>query len=104
MFISAGSGQLGSQRHPQAIDQDGRSADWQDPQWRMFDMGEYGHEDSLKRLLGEDREDPGLLPRAIDERPHGGILLLDEIDNLITMQRGDWELFRMLRAAANSGS
>ena len=32
------------------------------------------------------------------------ILLLDEIDNLITMQRGDWELFRMLRAAANSGS
>jgi len=32
------------------------------------------------------------------------ILLLDEIDNLITMQRGDWELLRMLRAAANSGS
>ncbi len=32
------------------------------------------------------------------------ILLLDEIDNLITMQRGDWELFRMLRAAANSGA
>ena len=32
------------------------------------------------------------------------VLLLDEIDNLITMQRGDWELFRMLRAAANSGS
>lgn len=45
-----------------------------------FDMGEYGHEDSLKRLLGEDRDDPGLLPRAIDERPHGGILLLDEIE------------------------
>ena len=32
------------------------------------------------------------------------ILLLDEIDNLITMQRGDWELLRMLRSAANSGS
>ncbi|RPJ26011.1 MAG: ATP-binding protein [Chloroflexi bacterium] len=32
------------------------------------------------------------------------ILLLDEIDNLITLQRGDWELLRMLRAAANSGS
>jgi hypothetical protein len=32
------------------------------------------------------------------------ILLLDEIDNLITMQRGDWELLRMLRAATNSGS
>jgi len=32
------------------------------------------------------------------------ILLLDEIDNLLIMQRGDWELFRMLRAAANSGS
>lgn len=32
------------------------------------------------------------------------ILLLDEIDNLITVQRGDWELLRMLRAATNSGS
>jgi hypothetical protein len=32
------------------------------------------------------------------------ILLLDEIDNLITMQRGDWGLLRMLRAATNSGS
>lgn len=31
-------------------------------------------------------------------------LLLDEIDNLLTRQRGDWELLRMLRAAANSGS
>jgi len=45
-----------------------------------FDMGEYGHADSLKRLLGEDRNDPGLLGRAIDERPDGGILLLDEIE------------------------
>jgi hypothetical protein len=32
------------------------------------------------------------------------VLLLDEIDNLIIRQRGDWELFRMLRSAANSGS
>lgn len=45
-----------------------------------FDMGEYGHGDSLLRLLGEDRHDPGLLGRAVDERPGGGILLLDEIE------------------------
>lgn len=45
-----------------------------------FDMGEYGHEDSLLRLLGNDRNDPGLLSRSIDERPEGGILLLDEIE------------------------
>ncbi|RYD25481.1 MAG: ATP-dependent Clp protease ATP-binding subunit, partial [Verrucomicrobiaceae bacterium] len=45
-----------------------------------FDMGEYGHEDSLKRLIGEDRTDPGLLGQAIDARPEGGILLLDEIE------------------------
>lgn len=32
------------------------------------------------------------------------LLLLDEIDNLILMQRGDWEVLRMLKAAANSGS
>lgn len=32
------------------------------------------------------------------------VLLLDEIDNLIIRQRGDWELLRMLRAATNSGS
>ena len=45
-----------------------------------FDMGEYGHADSLKRLLGEDKNDPGLLGQALDERPEGGILLLDEIE------------------------
>lgn len=45
-----------------------------------FDMGEYGHEDSLMRLLGADRHDSGLLGRSIDERPQGGILLLDEIE------------------------
>jgi len=32
------------------------------------------------------------------------IFLLDEIDNLVIMQRGDWELFRMLRASANKGA
>lgn len=45
-----------------------------------FDMGEYGHEDSLKRLIGADKNDPGLLGEAIDSRPDGGILLLDEIE------------------------
>jgi hypothetical protein len=32
------------------------------------------------------------------------IFLLDEIDNLLIMQRGSWELFRMLRASANKGA
>jgi hypothetical protein len=32
------------------------------------------------------------------------IFLLDEIDNLVIMQRGSWELFRMLRASANKGA
>jgi hypothetical protein len=32
------------------------------------------------------------------------IFLLDEIDNLMIMQRGTWELFRMLRASANKGA
>ena len=32
------------------------------------------------------------------------IFLLDEVDNLVMMQRGDWELFRMLRASANKGA
>lgn len=45
-----------------------------------FDMGEYGHEDSLKRLIGENKTDPGLMGGAIDAHPHGGILLLDEIE------------------------
>jgi len=30
--------------------------------------------------------------------------LLDEVDNLVIMQRGDWELVRMLRASANKGA
>lgn len=29
---------------------------------------------------------------------------LDEIDNLVIMQRGDWGLFRMLRASSNKGA
>jgi hypothetical protein len=32
------------------------------------------------------------------------VFLLDEVDNLVIMQRGDWELFRMLRASANKGA
>ncbi len=32
------------------------------------------------------------------------IFILDEIDNLIIFQRGDWELFRMLRASSNKGA
>ncbi len=32
------------------------------------------------------------------------IFLLDEIDNLVIMQRSDWELFRMLRASSNKGA
>jgi len=32
------------------------------------------------------------------------IFLLDEVDNLVIMQRGDWQLFRMLRASANKGA
>ena len=32
------------------------------------------------------------------------IFLLDEIDNMVIMQRGDWELFRMLRASSNKGA
>ncbi len=32
------------------------------------------------------------------------VFFLDEIDNLVIMQRGSWELFRMLRASANKGA
>jgi hypothetical protein len=32
------------------------------------------------------------------------IFLLDEVDNLVIMQRGHWELFTMLRASANKGA
>jgi hypothetical protein len=32
------------------------------------------------------------------------IFLLDEVDNLVIMQRDNWDLFRMLRASANKGA
>jgi hypothetical protein len=32
------------------------------------------------------------------------VFLLDEIDNLVIMQRGNWDLFRMLRASSNKGA
>jgi hypothetical protein len=32
------------------------------------------------------------------------VFLLDEVDNLMIMQRGSWDLFRMLRASANKGA
>jgi hypothetical protein len=32
------------------------------------------------------------------------IFLLDEVDNLVIMQRGSWELIRMLRASSNKGA
>jgi ATP-dependent Clp protease ATP-binding subunit ClpB len=46
-----------------------------------FDMGEYQHPDSVKRLLGSP-DQPPLLGQAIDRlnRLGGGILLLDEIE------------------------
>jgi ATP-dependent Clp protease ATP-binding subunit ClpA len=46
-----------------------------------FDMGEYRHPDSVKRLLGSPQQPP-LLGRAIDRlnAQGGGILLLDEIE------------------------
>ncbi len=55
-----------------------------------FDMGEYQHPDSVKRLLGTP-EQPPLLGRAIERlnAQGGGILLLDEIEkafpDLLTM-------------------
>lgn len=47
---------------------------------------------------------PNFLERM--QRKHGEriIFLLDEIDNLVLMQRGDWTLFRMLRASSNKGA
>jgi Cdc6-like AAA superfamily ATPase len=47
---------------------------------------------------------PNFLERM--SKVHKGkiIFLLDEVDNLVIMQRGDWELFRMLRASSNKGA
>ncbi len=44
-----------------------------------FDMSEYQDRSAVNKLLGEDRSDPGLLGRALQNRPSGG-LLFDEIE------------------------
>ncbi len=47
---------------------------------------------------------PNFLERMSKVLKSKVIFLLDEIDNLVIMQRGDWELFRMLRASSNKGA
>jgi hypothetical protein len=47
---------------------------------------------------------PDFLERMARAHKNKIIFLLDEVDNLVIMQRGDWELFRMLRASANKGA
>ncbi|MGW8225659.1 MAG: ATP-binding protein [Anaerolineales bacterium] len=47
---------------------------------------------------------PNFLERMSKQFKAKIIFLLDEIDNLVIMQRGDWELFRMLRASSNKGA
>ena len=47
---------------------------------------------------------PNFLERMSKQFKSKIIFLLDEVDNLVIMQRGDWELFRMLRASANKGA
>jgi hypothetical protein len=47
---------------------------------------------------------PNFLERMSKQLKSKIIFLLDEIDNLVIMQRGDWELFRMLRASSNKGA
>jgi hypothetical protein len=47
---------------------------------------------------------PNFLERMSKVLKQKIIFLLDEIDNLVIMQRGDWELFRMLRASSNKGA
>lgn len=44
-----------------------------------FDMSEYQDRAAINKLLGEDRDDPGLLGRALAALPAGG-LLFDEIE------------------------
>jgi hypothetical protein len=46
---------------------------------------------------------PDFLERMARMHRRKLVFLLDEIDNLITLQRGSWELFRMLRASSNKG-
>ncbi|MBP1702028.1 MAG: hypothetical protein H6Q38_1135 [Chloroflexi bacterium] len=47
---------------------------------------------------------PNFLERMSQINKAKTIFLLDEVDNLVIMQRGDWELFRMLRASSNKGA
>jgi AAA+ ATPase superfamily predicted ATPase len=47
---------------------------------------------------------PNFLERMSKLHKSKLIFLLDEIDNLVIVQRGDWELFRMLRASSNKGA
>ncbi|MFU8773785.1 MAG: ATP-binding protein, partial [Anaerolineales bacterium] len=47
---------------------------------------------------------PNFLERMSKVHKSKIIFLLDEVDNLVVMQRGDWELFRMLRASSNKGA
>jgi hypothetical protein len=47
---------------------------------------------------------PNFLERMSKIHKSKIIFLLDEVDNLVVMQRGDWELFRMLRASSNKGA
>jgi hypothetical protein len=47
---------------------------------------------------------PNFLERMSKFHKSKIIFLLDEVDNLVIMQRGDWELFRMLRASSNKGA
>ncbi len=47
---------------------------------------------------------PNFLERMAHAHKPKLVFFLDEIDNLVLMQRGDWELFRMLRASSNKGA
>ena len=47
---------------------------------------------------------PDFLERMSRAHKSKLIFLLDEVDNLVIMQRGNWELFTMLRASANKGA
>ncbi len=47
---------------------------------------------------------PNFLERMSKQYKSKIIFLLDEIDNLVIMQRGDWDLFSMLRASSNKGA
>lgn len=46
---------------------------------------------------------PNFLERMRQKYKRKIVFILDEIDNLVISQRGDWELFRSLRASSNKG-